>query len=134
MTSYVFIEGTKRFYIGEFADEMQAYDYACEAGFNMAGYPDFAIEKSMALCEGRHSIPQATDGAIFPSVVNPLNVMDLFMTARDVLRGVDVLNLYVTGLTPALVAVLNACHYLNITVTLYHYDRDTGNYYPQRVL
>lgn len=43
-------------------------------------------------------------------------------------------DLYVTGLTVALVAVLNACHKLGIVVTLYHYDREEGNYYPQQVL
>lgn len=44
------------------------------------------------------------------------------------------LDLYVTGLTVALISVLNACRELEIEVTLYHYDRESGNYYPQQVL
>lgn len=56
--------------------------------------------------------------------------------AESKLRELDIksLDLYVTGLTVALVAVLNACHKLGIVVTLYHYDREEGNYYPQQVL
>ena len=43
------------------------------------------------------------------------------------------INLYVTGLTVALIEVLNVCADLEISVTLYHYDRDSGNYFPQKV-
>ena len=44
------------------------------------------------------------------------------------------INLYVTGMTVALIATLNACKGEGVSVTLYHYDRDTGNYFPQEVL
>lgn len=44
------------------------------------------------------------------------------------------INLYVTGMTVALIATLNACRSEGISVTLYHYDRETGNYFPQEVL
>lgn len=43
------------------------------------------------------------------------------------------LNLYVTGLTVALIEVLNVCKDWGISVTLYHYDRESGNYFPQKV-
>lgn len=43
------------------------------------------------------------------------------------------LNLYVTGLTVALIAVLNATRELNIKVTLWHFDRENGKYYSQEV-
>ena len=43
------------------------------------------------------------------------------------------LNLYVTGLTVALIAVLNVCKDEKIGVTLYHYDRSTGDYFTQEV-
>ena len=90
----------------------------------------------MALCEGRHAIPQAVDGAIFDTVINPLDVEGLQTEAHNKLKALDIksLDLYVTGLTVALVAVLNACRQLGIVVTLYHYDREEGNYYPQKVL
>lgn len=43
------------------------------------------------------------------------------------------LNLYVTGLTPALIAALNVCKDEKIGVTLYHYDRSTNGYFTQEV-
>lgn len=91
------------------------------------------MAKNMMLCEGRHSIPEAIDGAIFGNELNPLAVSDLEAEAENKLRGVKVLNLYVTGLTVALVAALNACRKLDINVTLYHFDRTSGTYYTQEV-
>lgn len=44
------------------------------------------------------------------------------------------LNLYVTGLTVALVAILNICHEANISVTLWYYDKNTNSYFNQKVL
>lgn len=91
--------------------------------------------KNMALCEGRHLIPEAVDGAIFPEVVNPLDIKGLEEIAYNSinLRLATSLNLYVTGLTVALVTVINYCKMHNIDLTLYHYDRNTNSYYPQKV-
>lgn len=47
-------------------------------------------------------------------------------------RGLEI-NLYVTGLTVALVAVLNVCKQEGVKVTLQHYNRETGKYYSQEV-
>lgn len=91
------------------------------------------MKKSMALCQGRHEIPEATDGSIFGNELNPLAVEELEAEALRKLEGVRSLNLYVTGLTVALVAALNACRILSIEVTLYHFDRTSGTYYPQKV-
>lgn len=88
---------------------------------------------NMALCESRHDIPQAVDGSIFGNTINPMDVCGLEEVAYNKLEGVKVLNLYVTGLSVALVAVINVCHRENIMLTLWHYDRDSGNYYPQSV-
>lgn len=44
------------------------------------------------------------------------------------------INLYVTGLTVALIAFLNMTKRENISVTLYHFDRETGEYFPQNVI
>lgn len=49
-----------------------------------------------------------------------------------IVRGLHV-NLYVTGLTVALIAALNACRDNGVTVTLWHFDRESGEYYPQDV-
>lgn len=91
---------------------------------------------SLSLCEGRHAIPQAEDGSIFGNTINPLEPQGLQAEAESKLRELDIksLDLYVTGLTVALVSVLNACRELEIEVTLYHYDRESDNYYPQQVL
>lgn len=99
-------------------------------------YYEVSDHASMALCEGRHAIPQAVDGAIFDTVINPLDVEGLQSEAYNKIKALDInsLDLYVTGLTVALVAVLNACRQLGIVVTLYHYDREEGNYYSQQVL
>ena len=91
------------------------------------------MAKNMMLCEGRHSITEAIDGAIFENELNPLAVSELESKAETKLRGVKVLNLYVTGLTVALVAALNVCRKLDINVTLYHFDRTSGTYYTQEV-
>lgn len=90
---------------------------------------------SMALCAGRHSIPDTVDGAVFDSITNPTDVSGLEAGAISRLSGshIDLLNLYVTGLTVALIATINACKRLGIVVVLYHYDRDTGRYCRQYV-
>jgi hypothetical protein len=88
---------------------------------------------SMTLCEGRHAIHEAEDGAIFKNTVNPLDVDGLEDQAYSTLKGVEFLNLYVTGLTVALIAALNAARKLQIRVVLYHYDKNTGTYYPQLI-
>lgn len=89
----------------------------------------------MALCNGRHDIKEAKDGAIFDVIQDPTDVKGLERYALKKLLDLDIryLNLYVTGLTVALIASLNACKKLNIKVTLYHFDRDTGTYYKQNV-
>ena len=40
-----------------------------------------------------------------------------------------VINLYVTGFTPALIAVINMCKGENITLNTYHYNKDNGDYF-----
>lgn len=87
----------------------------------------------MALCEGRHEIPEAVDGAIFPQQLNPLDLEGMQATAATKLAGVAALDLYVTGLTVALVEVINFCHANGVQLTLWHFDREAGVYYPQAV-
>ena len=115
------------------------YTELCDKWLDVAPFEPYFEEvdhASMALCEGRHEIPQAVDGSIFGNTIDPLDPNGLQAEAESKLRELDIksLDLYVTGLTVALVAVLNACHKLGIVVTLYHYDREEGNYYPQQVL
>ncbi len=90
------------------------------------------MKRRLALCAGRHYIPDA-EGAVFEHAVNPLDVEGLEQEAGHILRGCTELDLYVTGLTVACVAVINVCHKRGIKLTLYHYDRERDNYYPQPV-
>lgn len=115
------------------------YTELCDKWLDVAPYEPYFEEvdhASMALCEGRHEIPQAVDGSIFGNTIDPLDPNSLQAEAKSKLRELDIksLDLYVTGLTVALISVLNACRELEIEVTLYHYDRESGNYYPQQVL
>lgn len=125
----------------------------------------------MALCEGRHDIPDAVDGAIFPAVIEDVtDVLGLERAAEaaiaraalahyragetdymptalyanvverqgrfpqvDVAPSIDLV-LYVTGLSVALVAAINACMRVGISLTLMHFNQATGDYYPQGVL
>lgn len=97
-------------------------------------------EVFMSLCKGRHEIIQAEDGSIFDTEVDPLDVTGLQNIAMHVLLAlkknhkVEKLNLYVTGLSVALVAVINACKLLHIQLVLWHYNRDADDYYSQEVL
>lgn len=91
------------------------------------------MKKKMELCRGRHEIPDAVDGAIFPTAIDPLDVAGIEAQAAVAVQGLDGLVLYVTGLTVALVAVINACHEADVPLTLMHYDRESGGYYPQGV-
>ena len=92
--------------------------------------------KRMALCKGRHDMPPEVQGAIFDCEVNPLDPDKLLkeVIQSEKLENIDCLILYVTGLTVALVAVMNACKMLGVRIMLMHYNKDTGKYYPQEVL
>lgn len=110
--------------------------YECGGlGLETCEYARLARFASVALCESRHSIPLAVDGSIFPQEVDPTNALRLEADATRIIResGVEFLTVYVTGLTVALVAVINACHRLGVHLTLMHFDRETGNYRPQFV-
>ena len=62
----------------------------------------------MMLCEGRHEIPEAVDGAIFPAVIpDPTDLEAMMAIVNGKLRYCAKLDLYVTGLTVALVTVVN---------------------------
>ena len=89
------------------------------------------ISASVALCESRHDIPEACDGAIFPQVIeDPSDIQALERHASAVIKATHVndLTVYVTGLTQALAATLNACRVYDVAVTLMHYNSATGKY------
>ena len=110
----------------------------------------------VGLCAGRHSLP--VSDYVFDTEVNPT---DLTAMRRVAARKLEVLFeghfesrmvnaggmgdevmyvtttplvVYATGLTAALLTVINVAVEMGIyDVTVMHYDRDTGEYFPQRI-
>lgn len=92
-------------------------------------------ELKMCLCEGRHSIPDAVDGSIFGNIVDPLDFAAMQeVISKKISDELEHLNLYVTGLTVALVEVIKYCQEHEINLTLWHYDRNSNSYYSQPVI
>ena len=87
----------------------------------------------IGLCKGRHEIKGVSE-YIFEEEINPLDISCLNETVETRLAGVASLELYVTGLSVALVAVINYCCANLVPLTLWHYNRDNGDYYPQVVV
>ena len=110
----------------------------------------------VGLCAARHALPVTE--FIFPEVVNPtdfdgmektvedfiLQHVGLTVTERQALDqryGEDVpcytgkrsLIVYVTGLTACTAAVIKACALNGVSLTLMHYDRESGEYLPQQI-
>lgn len=101
-------------------------------------------ELKVGLIRGRHELP-VTDYIFEGDIENPLDFVSLFRLAnRRVIEIVgaegdkfnlaeDKLCVYVTGLTQATVAVINACINNQVKLELYHFDRDTNTYKPQEI-
>lgn len=112
---------------------------------------------TLGLTEGRHELPPV-DGFLFPKEVDPTDLDYINKTVSDKLlslvgirkaprlgmnqcswddvecfEGEKVLHLYVTGLTVLTAAVISYCALNGISLTLFHYNRETGYYYPQRM-
>ena len=90
----------------------------------------------LGLCQGRHEIP-GVEGYIFPAELDPADVYSIGRIADNALfdqcnlaKG-DHIDLYVTGLTVALIEAIKACMWEGISITLWHFDRNTGEYFPQ---
>ena len=95
----------------------------------------------MGLCQGRHEIPGISE-YVFPNTISDVtDIESLETTAKESIFGLfeekcpdgNHLDLYVTGLTVALVAVINICNKYDVELTLWHYNNATGEYYPQNV-
>lgn len=112
------------------------YNHQKQAYIEPAGY--VRTEAVVGLCEGRHEIPGLED-YIFGEIEDPMDFEDLEYRAASWIEvakeaGVDLISLYVTGLTPALTSVIKACAIRHITLELMHYDRENNTYKPQYVL
>lgn len=91
------------------------------------------MKRTLCLCEARHEMPACVEGSVYSQNINPLDLEGLYKQAVKACEGVSDLTLYVTGLTVALVSVINACNELGVSLTLMHYNSVNGDYYAQKV-
>ena len=90
--------------------------------------------KIMSLFEGRHCMPDCVEAPILHNIhdITDINLME--RQCRKSLKNCTELILFVTGLTPALVTVINYCVSKEIPCTLMNYDRTTGRYFRQDIV
>lgn len=91
----------------------------------------------IGVCKGRHEMP--CDMYVFDSIEDPTNVEKIEKEAKAFFyknffnEGVKKFEIYVTGLTVALIAVMKAADRYCDNIVLMHYDIKTGKYYPQDI-
>ena len=69
---------------------------------------------------------------IFPAKFNDNDIEQINEQVRAKLCGIrGLLNLYVTGTAPELLAVTKYCFENNISLVVWHYDEKHCSYYPQ---
>ena len=96
----------------------------------------------IGVCLGRHDIPNVVGyvfGTLSPEQLT--NVSELEIQAAERLGELVSqfgsedcqVDLYATGLTVALLSIINAARINGHKLTVYHYDRDSGGYYPQPI-
>ena len=93
----------------------------------------------VGLIKGRHAVPAEVKNYIFEHDIPQDHVTDaeyMYNTAEGFLRRFEphALEIYITGFTPALCAVLKACKTYNISVSCWHYDREGKTFWKQEVL
>ncbi|MDO4793451.1 MAG: hypothetical protein Q3993_04660 [Filifactor alocis] len=88
----------------------------------------------MGCVAGRHDIKQAVDGYLFERVedVHDYEYMRDVIERKLALAGS--LDLYVTGLTAVTAEAVATCCKYGIELTLFHYDRETGEYKAQVIV
>ena len=94
------------------------------------------MEYVKGLIQGRHEISEVKE-YIFENALDPADIQGIRSLAQQnlgFLKAGDSLKVYVTGLTVALVEVINICHEKGVRLTLMHFDREKGTYFPQEIL
>ena len=91
------------------------------------------MKLKMCVCQNRHKFPVELDGAIFPQNVEDIfDFGQLYATASEAIpQSCGYLVLYITGLTPCVLAVAAVCHDRGISLDCRHYNREDGKYYTQ---
>ena len=90
-------------------------------------------------CKARHEMPKEVEGYFFGNVISDVTDIQTlefqafqFLHAQGFENG-DSVNLFATGLTVAVISAINAIKRAGGQVTIMHYDRASGQYYPQNV-
>lgn len=90
------------------------------------------------LCQSRHDNPIANMGGILPKcIANPMDMYGMKQDILDVIKPIyglgNVMFCVVTGMSSALIALVNACAAINVELVLLHYDVVHDCYQTQRV-
>lgn len=97
------------------------------------------MEYTFMLCAGRHDAPvmglagsiAKNVPALFQEVSNPLDFAGMYNYAREhIPADCDDLRIVATGLTPAMLAVVEVCTERNIALRVYHYTREERHGIP----
>lgn len=88
-------------------------------------------ELVIGLVKGRHDLP--VDNFIFDEIDDVFDFLGMSKKVHEALKDYSKVQLYVTGLTSALVEVINYCIVKNIDLTLLHYDKIEKRIVPQIV-
>lgn len=98
-------------------------------------YKDVSVSKdasvSFGMVKGRHEMP-VTDYIFDIDIEDVFDFKWMQETIHFKLKNVDSLNLYVSGLTVVLVEIINYCIFNNISLTLYHFDRESNGWVAQK--
>ena len=90
--------------------------------------------KVLGLCAGRHELPADVEGYIFDKIEDVTDLKAINAQVHLSLKNIPnntLLRVYVTGLSVALVAVINYCTRNLIPLELMHFNYTTGEYYCQ---
>ena len=92
------------------------------------------------LIYGRHSVPSDITEFIYTSDIPQQHICDANYMERictDFLHrhlGVSTINVYVTGFTPALLALVKVCNDRGIHINAYNFDREKRKFWRQEVI
>ena len=93
---------------------------------------------NVGLVKGRHEMGDLISDFIFKGPIeDPTDFGKMWLVADgfigDLPMDVKEINLYVTGLTAALIEVIKVCRDYNIKLNLFHFDTKTNTYVKQEM-
>lgn len=93
---------------------------------------------NVGLVKGRHEMGDLVSDFIFKGPIDdPTDFGKMWLVADgfigDLPMDVKEINLYVTGLTAALIEVIKVCRDYNIKLNLFHFDTKTNTYVKQEM-